>query len=169
MNLQRWIKVRTLVSVTSYSQLLIELQKAKDKALESASKKAVDVVKDRVDKDVYQAGIPTIYERTYQLRDRLDVLKYENKGNISQAMIGHDISKMTSVSDLGQHASLVDGSSSLHSIAEIVHDGKSGHILGIGFWTNSRSYMANAQDELENGKYKQFMVERLKSMGYNVK
>lgn len=157
-----------MANVSSYSALLRELQKARDKALKGAAEKGVDVVKDRVDKDVYEVGSPTIYERTYQLRERLDVTKFESKGNVAEATIGHDTSKMTSVSDLGQHASLIDGSSSVESIAEIVNDGKAGHILGTGFWTEKRSYMSNAEEIMKDGKYRDFMVEELKKQGYKV-
>ena len=158
-----------MASVKTWSQLEKALQKARDKALKGASEKAVDVVKDRVDKDVYAKGDPLIYERTYQLRDRLDVTKFESRGDIAEAMIGHDTSKMTSVAYLGQHASILDGSSSVHSIAEIVHDGKSSLLLGSGFWTKPRPYMSNAQQELENGKYRKFMIEMLKKQGLNAK
>ena len=158
-----------MTTVRTWKELEMALIKAKDEALKDASSKAVEVVQNRVDKDVYEAGNPTIYERTYQLRDRLDVLEYENKGYTSQATIGHDLSKMTYVSNLGQHASLIDGSSSLHSIAEIVHDGKSGHILGTGFWTKKRPYMSNAEEELRKGKYRQFIIDSLTKQGFDAR
>lgn len=154
--------------VRTYSELLTALNQAKDNALKGAAEKAVDVVKERVDKDVYAAGTPFVYERTYQLRDRLDVVDFRTSGNASIATIGHDTSKMTSVGYLAQHASVVDGSSSVHSIAEIVHDGKAGHILGSGFWTKARPYMANSIIIMGNGKYREFMLEMLRKGGHNV-
>ena len=49
-----------MASVKTWRQLEKALQQARDKALKGASEKAVDVVKDRVDKDVYAKGTPLI-------------------------------------------------------------------------------------------------------------
>ena len=137
--------------------------------MKGAAEKGVDVVKDRVDKDVYNKNTPLVYERTYQLRDRLDVIDFKSSGNSSTATIGHDTSKMTSVAYLAQHASVVDGSSSVHSVAEIINFGKGGKILGDGWWIKPRPYMDNATDIMKNGKYKEFMIEQLRKQGFDAK
>ena len=45
-----------MANVSSYSQLLKELQKARDNALKGTGEKTKDLVKDRIDKDVYGFG-----------------------------------------------------------------------------------------------------------------
>ena len=158
-----------MASVSTYSRLIAQLQKARDRALKDSAEKGVEVAKDRVDKDVYAAGTPLIYSRTYQLRDSLDVTSFKSSPNSAQATISHDESRITSVGYLAQHASVIDGSSSVHSIAEIIHEGKGGLALGEGWWRSKRPYISNAEQELRDGKYRQFMIESLKRQGYKVK
>lgn len=161
--------VRLMAKVSSYSQLLIELQKARDKALKGAGDKTSELVKKRIDEDVYDAGTPSEYIRTYELRESIRSSDVKSSGNTAEVEVKHDTSLIHSNPTLNQHASAIDGSSSVDSIAEIVHDGKSGGLFGQGFWTQKRPYMDNAKEEMEDGKYKQFMMEELKKMGYKVK
>lgn len=157
-----------MANVSSYSQLLKELQKARDKALKGAGNKTVDVVKDRVDKDVYEAGSPIEYSRTYELRESLVADDFKASGNIAEITIKHDTSQIHSTAP-NQHYSVVDGSSSVESIAEIVHDGKSGHIFGSsGYWVKPRPYMDNAKEIMKDGKYRDFMKDELKKQGFKV-
>ena len=157
-----------MASVKTWGQLEKALQQARDKALKGTGGKTKDLVKDKIDKDVYMAGNPIKYERTYELRESVQPSKVESKGSIAEVKIGHDESLIGSYSP-NQHYSIVDGSSSVHSIAEIVHDGKSSHILGTGFWTKPRPYMDNAKKEMKDGKYKDFMVEQLRKQGFDAK
>lgn len=157
-------------TVSSYSQLLSELQKARDRALKGAGEKAVEVAKDRVDKDVYamSKGEPAVYERTYQLRDSIVTDDFKANGNSAEIKVRHDTDLIHST-EPNQHYSVVDGSSSVDSIAEIVHGGKSGKIFGQGYWTEPRSYLDNAKEIMKDGKYKDFMIEELKKQGINAK
>ena len=157
-----------MATVKTYKELEKALMKARDKALKGTGENTKDLVKDRIDKDVYMAGNPTKYERTYELRESVQPSKVESKGSIAEVTIGHDESLIGSYSP-NQHYSIIDGSSSVHSIAEIVHDGKSGHILGAGYWTKKRPYMDNTKKEMKDGKYKDFMVEELKKQGLDAK
>ncbi|HZK00615.1 MAG TPA: hypothetical protein VFC79_11430 [Tissierellaceae bacterium] len=156
------------MKVTTYKELEKALMKARDKALKGTGENTKDLVKDRIDKDVYAAGTPNTYERTYELRESVQPSKVESKGSIAEVKIGHDEGLIGSYSP-NQHYSIVDGSSSVHSIAKIVHDGKSSHILGTGYWTNPRPYMDNAKKEMRDGKYKDFMIEQLKKQGFDAK
>lgn len=157
-----------MASVKTWGQLEKALQQARDKALKGTGEKTKELVKDRIDKDVYAAGSPTTYERTYELRESVQPSKVESKGSTAEVKIGHDEGLIGSYSP-NQHYSIVDGSSSVHSIAEIVHDGKSSHILGTGYWTKKRPYMDNAKKEMKDGKYKDFMIEMLKKQGFDAK
>lgn len=168
-----------MANVTSYSQLLIELQKVRDKALEGTGEKAKELVKDRIDKDVYDVYSPTDYIRTNDLRESVQPSKVKSNGNVAEVTIGHDINLIRSTGN--QHRSIADDSSSVDSIAEIVHNGKVGAIYQSGYWrdapwyddsdafANSRPYMDNAKEEMENGKYRDFMVEELEKQGIKVK
>ncbi|MGJ0846638.1 hypothetical protein ACR77J_08115 [Tissierella praeacuta] len=156
-----------MANVTNYAQLLKELQKVTGKSLKGAGEKTVDVVKDRVDKDVYEAGSPTVYERTYELRESLVADDFKTSGNTAEITIKHDTNQIHSTAP-NQHYSVVDGSSSVEGIAYIVHSGKSGKVFGEGYWTQERHYMSNAREEMKDGKYRDFMKEELKKQGYKV-
>lgn len=158
-----------MTTVNSYSQLLKALQKARDKALEGTGKKATKLVKDRIDEDVYGAGNPKKYIRTYDLRESVEPSKVKSSGNVAELEVSHNSALIRSNPELNQHASAIDGSSSVDSIAYIIHEGKSGKIFGSGFWTEKRPYILNAIKEMEDGKYKEFMIEELKKMGFKVK
>lgn len=156
-----------MATVKTWKELEKALMRARDKALEGTGEKAKELVKDRIDKDVYSAGTPSVYERTYELRESVQPSKVKSTGNIAELEIGHDTSLIGSY-EPNQHYSVVDGSSSVDSIALIVHDGRSGKIFGNGYWTEERPYMSNAKEEMEDGKYREFMKEELKKQGYKV-
>lgn len=157
-----------MATVKSWSDLEKALRQARDKALEGTGDKTKELVKDRIDKDVYSVATPSEYIRTYELRESVQLSDVTSNGNVAEIEIGHDTNLIGSY-EPNQHYSVVDGSSSVDSIAEIVHDGKSGLIFGNGYWTKPRPYMDNAKEEMEDGKYKEFMIEELKKQGINAK
>ena len=159
-----------MANVTSYSQLLKELQKARDKALKGASEKAVDVVKASIEKEVYSIPEGT-YERTGDLKNSMTDFPLENKGNTSQVKIAHDTDKMSYSASKFQHASPYWSPwKYTNYVAQTVHDGTSGSLFGEnGHWRRPKPYMDNAQQELENGKYRKFMSEMLKKQGIDAK
>ncbi|HZJ98757.1 MAG TPA: hypothetical protein VFC79_02055 [Tissierellaceae bacterium] len=168
-----------MASVKTWSQLEKALQQARDKALKGASEKAKDLVKDRIDKDVYSVYSPNSYERTYDLKESVEPSDIKSNGNVSEIKISHNEDKIRSTGN--QHRSVVDGKSSASSIAEIVHNGKTGAIGQRGYWrdapwydngdafAHSRPYMDNAKKEMKDGKYKDFMIEQLKKQGFDAK
>ena len=114
-------------------------------------------------------GEPTTYKRTYELRESLVADDFKSSGNSAEITIKHDTDKIYST-EPNQHYSVVDGSSSVNSVAHIVHDGLSGHIFGSsGYWTKKRPYMDNAKKEMKDGKYKVFMIEQLRKQGFDAK
>lgn len=160
--------MRILANVSSYSALLKELQRVRDKALQGTGEKTKQLVKDRIDEDVYSVATPDVYERTYELRESVQPSKVESKGNVAEVEIGHDTNLIGSYSP-NQHYSVVDGSSSVDYIANIVNNGESGKIYGEGYWTKKRPYMDNAQKEMEDGKYREFMEEEINKLGIKTK
>lgn len=159
-----------MATVSNYSQLLKELQKVRDRALRGTGEKTTELVKDRIDEDVYGVNPnPKEYMRTYDLRESVKPSNIKSSGNMAELKVSHDTSLINSNSDLNQHASAINGESSSHSIAEIVHNGKSGLIFGKGYWTAPRPYMFNATQEMKGGKYRDFMKDELTKQGYEVK
>lgn len=168
-----------MATVKTYKELEKALMKARDKALKGTGEKTKVLVKDRIDKDVYDTYTPNSYERSYDLRESVEPSDIRSKGNISEVKISHNEDKIRSVGN--QHRSVVDGRSSSHSIAEIVHNGKTGAIYQSGYWKDApwyrsddtfakpRPYMDNAKKEMEDGKYKEFMIEQLKKQGLDAK
>lgn len=157
-----------MTNVKSYKDLEIALTRALVKAMPGVGDKTAELVKDRIDKDVYSAGKPSVYIRTYELRDSVEAGKITVGKSTVETEIGHNPTEIGSY-EPNQHYSIVDGSHSSDSITEIVHDGKSSHILGTGFWTTKRPYMDNTKKEMKDGKYKAFMIEELKKMGIDAK
>lgn len=159
-----------MVKVKSYKGLMAALSKARDEALAGAAKEAEQLVKDRIDEDVYGVGTPEEYQRTYQLRDSIKAFKVEKKGDTSQVKIAHDTSLIHPNVENFQHASTYWSPwNYVNYVAETVHDGTSGGLFGDGYWRQPRPYMFNARNEMIDGKYRQFMIEQLKSQGYKVK
>ena len=143
-----------MANVTSWKQLELALQKARDKALKGTGEKTVDVAKDRMDKDVYamSKGEPAVYERTYQLRESLVSDDFKASGNTAEITIKHDTSQIHSTAP-NQHYSVVDGSSSVDYIANIVNNGESGLIFGSsGYWVKPRPYMDNTKEIMKDGQ-----------------
>lgn len=156
------------MEIRTYKDLEKALQKAAEKALENTGKETTKLVKNRIDKDVYGVQpTPANYVRTYELRESVEPSKVKSKGNVSEIEIGHNTDKIRP-NPPNQHMSVIDGRSSAESVAEIVHDGKSGKIFGEGYWTQKRPYMSNAKGELEGGKYKEFMKDSLTKQGFTV-
>jgi len=168
-----------MAQVRTYSQLLRELERARNRALMGASKKAEQLVKDKIDSDVYGTYSSEGYSRTYQLRESVEASNVEVVGNKAVVFIEHNESKITSSGN--QHRSVVDGYSSASVIANIVHNGFTGAIGQSGYWksapwskpehtyANARPYMDNAKMEMQNGKYRKFMIEQLRGQGYTVR
>ncbi len=159
-----------MTKVTSWSQLAKELERAKNKALEDSAKKAVEVVKDEIDKEVY--SIPAGgYERTGDLRNSMTDFPLESKGNKSEVKIAHDSQSMSYDSSKFQHASPYWSPRDYRRyVAETVHDGTSGNLFGEhGHWHERKPYMDNAKKRMSEGEYKKFMRESLEEQGYKTK
>lgn len=154
--------------IKTYSDLEIALTRIIAKAMPGVGDKTAELVKNRIDQDVYGVGTPSVYERTYELRESVEAGKITVGKSTVETEIGHNTTEIGAY-DPNQHYSVVDGSHSTDSIAEIVHDGKSGKIFGEGYWTQKRSYMDNAKQEMEDGKYKQFMEEEINKLGIKTK
>ena len=140
-------------------------------ALEDTGKKTTKLVKDRIDKDVYGKFEPSEYIRTYELRESVAPSDVEDKGDSAELSIEHDFDKIGSYAPnqhytVGKKYAERYGTDSSEYIPWYVHDGKSGDIFGSdGEYMKPRPYMDNAKDDMENGKFKEFMEESLNEKG----
>lgn len=160
-----------MAKVNTYSQLEALLREARTEALEKASKQAADYVKDEViAKEVYTRVNPTFYERTYDLQNSVVDRPVEGGGaGTATVKINHDTSMIGYSPENFQHGNEYYGSAT-ESIAEIVHDGLSGNMFGFGAWQVARPYMDNAAMDLDGGgKFRKFMMDELRGMGFTVK
>lgn len=158
-----------MATVRTYSQLAIQLQKARDNALKGVAKESIKVVEKEIDKEVY--SIPEgDYERTYALRDSLIDSALEIKGNSATVKISHDWVNMQYNVAKFQHASPYWSPwKYTQYVAETVHEGTSGNLFGENrHWHNRKPYMDNAKETMKSGKYRSLMVEQLRKNGYKV-
>jgi hypothetical protein len=147
----------------------IEKSVVKD-ALEDTGDEATELAKDRVDKDVYEAGNPTEYVRTYELRESIEPTKAKCKDGVVELEIKHNTDKIGSYEPnqhytVGTKYAKTHGTDSSEYVPRLVHNGESGKIFGEGFWTKPRPYMSNTKEEMENGKYKEMMKRNLEKRG----
>lgn len=147
------------MKISSYSALKAEVIKRMSASLVDVGDDAKEIVKKRIDSDVYGAGSPSEYIRTQAFRES-QTCTVKSVGNPAVVEIKSDGG--------GGHYSVVDGSS-VGNMDKIIHDGRAGRIFGSGFWTSSRPYMDNAKQELRSGKFKALMVKALRSNGLRVK
>lgn len=157
------------MAATSWSELEKKLKQARSEALQAASETASDYTKDVVERVVYGAGSPTVYERTYDLKDSIRENPVQGSTRTTATVvIDHDITQISTDLTMYQHGSPQSGSVA-DVIPEIVHGGLSGDMFGDGYWRRPRPYMDVAAKELSGGKFRQYMVSELKAMGLNAK
>lgn len=159
-----------MAQITTYSQILDELKKVRDKALQKTAEESVKLSKEIIDRVVYDAGSPENYERTYQLRDSFRDNPLENSGDVAVVKLDHDTGKISANPSAFQHASPYWSPWDYSKyVAKTVHDGGSGGLFGDGYWRSSRAYIPEISKELEGGKYKQLMLAQIRGMGFNAK
>jgi len=161
-----------MATVKTWKELEKALMKVRDKALEATGEKAKELVKEEIDKEVY--SIPEgEYERTGQLRDSMTNFPLKSKGNVAEVKIAHDIEKMTYDTSKFQHGSEYWSPTDYREyVAETVHNGTSGTLFGSSnslHWRNPKPYMSNAKEEMEDGKYREFMEKEINKMGIKTK
>jgi hypothetical protein len=137
--------------------------------------KVNELLREHVDKDVYQAGYQANYyangtmQPTFGLRDSITTSTLKISGNEVTTEIYHDSDKMELDPDNFIHGSRYwkHGTTDIRDILpEIVAFGLSGDLFGSGWWQNPRPYFQNTLQELkEQGKLRQWFIEALKKRG----
>lgn len=157
------------MEIRTYKDLEKALKQVAKEALEESKEEMKDIVKDKVDELVYDQYAPTIYDKTYELRDSIVADDVKEKGDTFEAEIHHDTNLIHPNADLGQHASLIDRKSSVNNIAEIVHEGLAPNIFNDRvdyIWMYPRPYMDVAwRDIKDNNKYKDAIKRSLAKKG----
>ena len=122
-----------------------------------AGKVAERVVREHVDKDVYQAYSPSVYEATFELRESLFTKTPQIKNNIIEVEVKHNTDLINSY-EPNQHHSVVEDYNPQDVsdwIPYIVHEGKTANIWGDSSdaaYLKPRPYFDNAREELEQSK-----------------
>lgn len=144
-----------------------DLQDSMNEVGEQVSEKT----KRNIDKTVYEAGTPSVYERTYQLRDSIKNFPATVDGDSVVVEIDHDTSLIISIPEAYQHGSLYYEPNDISEFIDvIVHEGLSGDLFGNGYWRNKRQYFKVTIDELmAKREHVKWLKEAMKRKGYDVK
>ena len=123
------------------------IQKATAESMKEVGDKLEDIMKDTIDEEVYDAYDPKVYDRTYQLRDKMVEVKYGDDN--AEVRIAHT----------GDHISYVKGTRFY-----VPYGLEGGHTWGRGATNIQESSLRKAEDEIPD-TYKKAM----KSKGVPIK
>lgn len=159
-----------LPSFSNLSQFEAYLRTALRKGMAEVGEHVEEQVKRRIDLDVYGAGTPSVYDRTYDLRNSVTSRSPKRTAKGISVKIEHDINQIRSYPDRFIHGSRYWSPNMYNRyIPETVHHGKSGSLFGDGFWRDRRPYMHNAvRDILRSQSHVQILKRSLREMGIDV-
>lgn len=148
----------------SLSELMNQVKKSVMSASEDLAENIEYTLKDRVDKDVYDAYEPKKYERTYELRDSIT----KDASILSDNTIEVGASHKTDLilpHGVNQHVSIMTGNDVSAFIPNIVQDGAF-PLFSNGAYTLKRNYMETAREIVDKNK-KKVLQDALKKRGIN--
>ena len=124
---------------------------------------------DVIDEVVYGAGSPSWYERTGQFKSAWSISKPRVKGNVLAARsILMDGRKIRYNADKGQHGSPSWFKNPINAkdyMADIIYQGLSGDAFGDGYWRSPRDAFSIVIQNLDDGKFDQWVEEGLRKVG----
>jgi len=98
--------------------------------------------KKEIERMVYAKGTPTYYERTepeFNFESAWGGEIKESNPNYVEGEFSYKPDDMSLGYEIdGQHSSIITGEDIRPYLAEIIYEGKAGHIFGTGFWTQKR-------------------------------
>ena len=106
------------------------IEKATAESMKEVGEKLEDIMKDTIDEEVYDAYEPKIYDRSYQLRDKMVEIKSDN--NSAEARIAHT----------GDHISYIKGTRFY-----VPYGLEGGHTWGRGATNIQENSLKKAEDE----------------------
>lgn len=127
-----------------------------------------------VQRIVYDGYQPEEYERTDEFKEAWDT-DVKTLHNAVQGEFKYD-SRFLTVTDNGQHSSLVDGTPMTEYLAEVIYDGLSGTIYEPGYaknsarfagqaWANKRDVWSALLKWFNKAKLKQLFEEGMRQQG----
>ncbi|MHC1722442.1 MAG: hypothetical protein AB9836_04455 [Aminipila sp.] len=137
-----------------------ELENALIEAVRKVAEWIQEVIKIKIQEDVYNAGVPLIYERTYEFLNSFN-MDLQKLGNYVVATIFFDPTTMECNPDNFQHGSNYSdrGSDLREALAEVLNDNKSGALFGYGYWMNRKPFFDDAVAYIDENIFKQFELE----------
>jgi hypothetical protein len=158
----------------SIKELNNYLKKQIADSMQKAGEVAERVVREHVDKDVYQAYKPEQYETTFELRESLFTKTPKIKNDTIEVEVKHNTDLINS-HEPNQHHSVVESYEPQDVsdwIPYIVHNGKTANIWGDDpntAYLKPRPYFDNAREELEQSKeHVEALKNDLRRKGINV-
>ena len=129
-----------------------------------------------VQKIVYDGYQPEEYERTDEFKEAWDT-DVKSLRDTVQGEFKYD-SRLLTVTDNGQHSSLVDGTPMTEYLAEVIYEGLSGAIYEPGYaknsarfagqaWANKRDVWSALLKWFNKTKLKQLFEEGMRQQGMN--
>lgn len=141
----------------SETQLAAQLIKPLQQATQYVVDKILEENQSQVQRIVYDAYQPTVYQRTNEL---LESWKAEAKAHGTSSVFGsfeYDESKISATS-------VVTGEA-VPYLGDIVYNGLAGHIFGEGPWTKERNAWKALEKAVGANKIRQWMKEGMSAAG----
>lgn len=159
-----------------YDQLQPYIMKIIKEVIEEVGYKINELMRENVDKYVYQAGNQTNYyangtmQPTFELRDSIRSSKATVSGNQAEVTIAHNTDFMSVEPDEFIHGSNYWKTYDIRELLpEIINYGLSGDFFGSGWWQKPRPYFDKTLEELrDQGKLRQWFIEGLQKRGLKV-
>ena len=138
-----------MAGITSYSQLLKELERIRTEIMEKeVADKSTELMQENIDEFVYDAYTPIQYKRTGELRESVETLMQ----NDDTLMVYN--SRM----DIGY-----DGSG--RRISEIIETGKGYYNEGLDEKIGKREFIKETREDLEKGEFRKSLKDGFKKFG----
>lgn len=136
-------------------------EKALPKAMDGVGEKCKNIVKNRIDEDVYEKYTPVEYDRSYELRNSIISTEPTNNNGTITVEVKHD-TNLINATPPNQHMSVVDQSDVSSHLPKWINDGNIGHVFGQGEWTEPRPYRDNTIEQIkQNDIFKKELKKEL--------
>lgn len=147
------------------------LGKAVEGAVQYVLKEIMKENQEQIQRIVYDAYAPVIYQRTHEFKNAWD--EKTNRTTNDKHIEGeffYSPDKMPTVNpQLGQHASFTTGADMREYLADIIYQGVTDSLFGPGPWTQERNAFKALDNWLGKQKMKNLIQEGFRRNGINYK
>lgn len=148
-----------MANVSSYSQLLKELEKVRDNVMKNeVAKKTKEVVQKNVKEIVYEAGDPLFYTRRNLANGSL--------GDINEMEHEYKDGVLEVTNEASYNTRYIGGGIDENSLAYNI---EYGYGSKDEWWNEPRPFIEESREDLRNGEFKDAMIKGLKKEGINAK